>query len=203
MNEDVAERVTLHGLSLSNRAGALLIVDAPNVDAVVGTMLGRAPRRHERFDPSALSGWMEQHAPDDAVERALFTNVTSPMQPGVEGWIKSLIDAGWRVFARPKTKPQDDIDEAMLAHLGANTWKKVVVFSHDSRCFAGPLSALADSGVAVTVLGFRESAGRLPVLTGVDFVDVEAVDGLYRGRLPRIRVTDLPPSGGWIERTVA
>jgi uncharacterized protein len=202
MNDD-AEQGTGVGPPLPCCTDALLIVDAPNVDAVVGRMLGRAPSRHERFDPSALSAWMKRHAPNDMVERALFTNVTSPIRPGVEGWIRSLVDTGWRVFARPKLQPHDDIDEAMLAHLGAKNWNNVVVFSHDSRCFAAPLSAMGKAGVAVTVLGFRESAGHLPDLAGVDFIDVDTVEGLFREMLPRVRFTDLPAGGGWIQRTVA
>jgi uncharacterized protein len=178
---------------------ALLVVDAPNVDAVHGGMLGRSPRRGERFDPAALSLWAAQRV-GGALERTLFTNVPDPVPAGVEGWIKYLVDEGWRVYAKPKRRATDDIDDAMVGYLGARTWRQIVVFSHDSACFAEPLTELQLTGISVTVVGFRECAGRLPHLDRVTFVDVDDVPGLYRQPPPRVRLVGLPVGGGWIER---
>jgi len=179
----------------------LLIVDAPNVDATVGRMHGRTPRRHERFDPSVLGAWATDVLGPNA-ELTLFTNVPDPLPRGLEGWIKSLVEGGWRVYARPKKMAGDDIDDAMVAHLTSNTWSSVVVFSHDSMCFAQPLQDLAASGSTITVLGFRECAGSLSQLQGIRFVDVDDVTGLYQTPPPRIRVADVPADGGWIEWAV-
>lgn len=180
---------------------ALLVVDAPNVDAVLGGMLGRAPRRSERFDARALSTWIAREC-ETSAERTIFTNVPDPLPPGLEGWIKHLVEDGWRVYARPKVRRDDDIDDAMVAYLSDRPWEKVVVFSHDSACFAAPLTSMARAGTHVTVLGFRECAGRLPFLEGVNYIDAEDVPGLYRQAPPRVRIGTLPAAGGWIEQAV-
>lgn len=187
------------GVDIGIDEPALLIVDARNVDAVHGGMLGRSPRRAERFDPAVLSAWATQRVGGD-LERALFTNVPDPIPAGVEGWIKSLVEEGWRVYAKPKRCATDDIDDAMVEHLRAQRWREIVVFSHDSACFAQPLIELQHAGIAVTALGFRECAGRLPHLDRITFVDVDDVPGLYRQPPLRVRLVDLPVSGGWIER---
>jgi uncharacterized protein len=180
---------------------ALLVVDAPNVDAVHGGMLGRQPRRSERFDPAALTSWAEAQV-DGGLQRTLFTNVADPPPPGVEGWIKALVEQGWRVYARPRLQVGDDVDEAMVQHLRSRPWREIIVFSHDSACFSEPLLQLRREGAAVTVIGFRECAGRLPHLDGVDFVDAEDVPGLYRSAPARVRLDALPAVGGWVTRAV-
>lgn len=182
---------------------SLLLVDAPNVDAVVGQLLGRAPRRTERFDPKALSDWAVGAVGGGPLDRTLFTNVTNPPRPGVEGWIASLMREGWSVYAKPKVRWNSDVDDAMVDHLVSQQWSGVIVFSHDARCFSELLSSLAADGVAVTVLGFREYAGRLPEVRGVTYVDCADVPGLYVSEPPRVRVSGVPDGGGWITRTVA
>ncbi|WCO67245.1 hypothetical protein PO878_00725 [Iamia majanohamensis] len=179
-------------------ARRLLVVDAPNVDRVHAGLLGRPPLRTERFDPEALTAWMDG-ASKSRAERTLFTNVRQPVPAGVEGWIRHLVDAGWKVFAKPKLRPGDDIDDEMVAHLTSAEWTQVTVFSHDSACFVDPLMALAASGCVVTVLGFRECAGNLPHLDGIDYVDVASVPGLYQSLPPRVRLVDLRPQGSWVE----
>src|SRR4051812_39264890 len=162
-------------------------------------MLGRTPARRERFDPAALSSWAASMA-GGAIERALFTNVLEPPPPCVEGWIKGLVDDGWRVFAKPKRAPADDIDDEMVDHLRRSPWRDVLVFSHDSACFAQPLVELASAGANVTVVGFHECAGRLPPLVGGAYVDAADVPGLY-GTTPRgVRLEGLPAAGAWLER---
>jgi hypothetical protein len=53
---------TLAGGGDTRFSEALLIIDAPSVDAAVGGRLERAPRRDERFNPGALSAWMAEKA---------------------------------------------------------------------------------------------------------------------------------------------
>lgn len=179
--------------------GVSVIVDAPNVDGVTGQFLGRRPQRAERFDPQALARFARSLAGSGEVELQLFVNVPEPVAPGVEGWLHSMREAGYRVFARPKVVPSDDVDDDMVASIPFRRCRGLLVFSHDARAFAGPLGALAASGVPVWVLGFSECAGRLPSVPGARFVDVDEVPGLYGVRFDRGRLSALPPGGRWLE----
>jgi uncharacterized protein len=181
---------------------ALLIVDSPNINSVARRLLGRIPQRGERFNPSSLAAWAHRYTAAERVECTLFTNIPDPIPPGVAGWINHLLDNDWRVFARPKINADDDIDEAMITHLQSRQWDSVVVFSHDSQRFAGPLAELGRSGALVTVVGFRECAGQLAHLEALDFVDVEQIPDLYPIRYPRLRLAGLPVDGGWVHREV-
>lgn len=177
----------------------VVIVDAPNVDAVTATILGRRPARHERFEPAALADWARAISPGP-VDVTLFTNIWEPTPPGVIGWINALVETGWDVFAKPKLAPTDDIDADMVAHLASQAWSSVTVFSHDAECFAEPLAGLARGGIPVRAVGFTECAGRLAYTPGVEFVDAETIPGLYTLPLPRTRLDALPACGGWLKK---
>ena len=187
--------------STSKMGSGLVVVDAPNVDAVAARMFGHSPRREERFDPAALAQWANEYV-GSPVELTLFTNVAQPAAPGVEGWVKSLVDCGWRVYARPKIEPNDDVDAAMVEHLMSRPWDVAIVFSHDARCFVHPLSQLANRGSKAVVVGFRQCAGRLPYTDGVTFVDAQEVPNLYRVTPSRVLLDDLPRAGSWLEPSV-
>ncbi|MDP1793627.1 MAG: hypothetical protein Q8K63_05750 [Acidimicrobiales bacterium] len=177
----------------------VIIVDAPNVDAVTASILGRRPTRHERFHPAALADWARTTA-DGHIDTTLFTNIWEPTPPAVIGWINALVETGWEVFAKPKQSLTDDVDSDMVAHLASQPWSSVTVFSHDAECFAEPLAGLARGGIPVRAVGFTECAGRLTYTPGVEYVDAETIPGLYTCRLPRTRLDALPASGGWLKK---
>ncbi len=178
---------------------AVAIIDAPNIDAVTTNVIGHRPGRHDRFDPIVFDRWA-QSLSDATVETALFTNVPTPTAPGFVGWLNFLVESGIDVFAKPKLHSTDDIDDDMVAHIASREWATVTVFSHDAECFADPLAGLARGGIPVRAVGFRECAGRLAYTPGVEFVDAEDIPGLYRTRLPRMRLENLPSAGGWLKK---
>jgi uncharacterized protein len=183
--------------------GTLLVWDAPNMDMTLGNLLGSrpSPAQRPRFD--AIGRWLLDHAPDpDEVEATVFTNIAPGSAPYVRGWVEAVRSFGYAVFAKPKTGPEDDIDEEMREHIeqrhAAGELGTVVVASGDGRNFKDLLEELADDGLAVRVLGFEEFASYAITSDRIDFVDLEDVPGAFSTPLPRLRLDNLPPEGLWL-----
>lgn len=183
----------------------LLVWDAPNLDMALTELLGRAPRPTERPRFDAIARWLLAGAGEDVAEACVFTNVQLGSAPRISGWVKALRSFGYAVFAKPKTTPDSDVDDDMLAHVTRRRddgpLRRVVVASGDGAAFAGPMAALAETGVAVTVLGYVEEAGWAVTAPGLDFVDLEDVPGVFSEALPRTRLDELPPEGAWLAPT--
>lgn len=180
----------------------VLVWDAPNVDMTLSNIIEGKPTANERPDMSVLGEWLLHHAGDDEVEACVFVNVAPHVAGPMRGWVVWLLEQGYRVFAKPK-HDGSDVDDDMIAHLerrrAEGELRAVYVGSNDARAFTSSLTALADGGVAVTVLGFAEYAGALSTLPGIRFVDLEAIEGLFAEALPRITLETLPEEGRWFE----
>jgi putative heme uptake system protein len=189
---------------ISSRAHTL-IVDGPNIDQAVAGLLGRAPKRSERIRFDVLARWFADQAAGAgaSADTRLFTNVPVRPKPALEAWVRALVQGGWHVFAKPRISPESDVDSDMLAHLSARSWARVVVVSHDARCFAQPLAELAAAGTEVIVVGMIECAGCLPGTEGVTFVDIEDVPGLFDQAPPRVRLSDIAEQGRWFHPATA
>ena len=146
----------------------LLIWDAPNIDMTLSTVIGARPTAASRPRFDAIAAWFVEGAGDptlpDApdVEACVFANI--PPQPGtLQRWVEALRGFGFAVFARPKTQPDDDIDQDMLDHIAvrahSHRLRRLVVFSGDGRNFAEPLEQLVRDGTHVVVVAFSEVAG--------------------------------------------
>jgi uncharacterized protein len=186
-------------------AKRLLVFDAPNIDMTLSHLLGaqRRPSRDERPDLAALARWFVADVENaGGSEAAVFLNVSRPETgiPAQTAWVHWLRGQGFRVFVKPKLDGSD-IDDEMLAYVaGLSTGDVAVVASNDARNFLVPLEQLAERGVTVTVLGFREQAGPLPRSDKLRFVDLEAVPGLFKQRIAgRTILENLPPAGVWLE----
>jgi putative heme uptake system protein len=188
----------------------LLIWDAPNIDMTLSTVIGARPTAASRPRFDAIAAWFvegagDPTAPDAAdVEACVFANI--PPQPGtLQRWVEALRGFGFAVFARPKTQPDDDIDQDMLDHIAvrahSHRLRRLVVFSGDGRNFAEPLEELVRAGTEVVVVAFSEVAGYAISSELLQFIDIEDVPGAFTEPLDRVRLDALPPDGAWLRPT--
>jgi putative heme uptake system protein len=188
----------------------LLIWDAPNIDMTLSTVIGARPTAASRPRFDAIAAWFvdgagDPEAPDaPEVEACVFANIP-PVVGSLQRWVEALRGFGFAVFARPKTQPDDDIDQAMLDHIDvrrhSHRLRRLVVFSGDGRNFADPLEELARSGVQVVVVAFSEVAGYAISSDLLQFIDIEDVPGAFAVPLDRVRLDALPPDGAWLRPT--
>jgi putative heme uptake system protein len=181
----------------------VLVWDAPNVDMTLANIIDGKPTPKERPDLAVLGAWLVERAgEDDDVEACVFVNVAPHVAGPMRGWVLWLLEQGFRVFAKPKLA-DSDVDDDMIDHLwdryDGGDLESVYVGSNDARAFLEPLSELADNDVHVHVLGFAELAGGLSTADHVDFIDLEAIDGLFAEPLPRLTLETLPEEGRWFE----
>src|SRR3954453_3272930 len=166
----------------------LLIWDAPNIDMTLSTVIGARPTAASRPRFDAIAAWFVEGAGDPAapdaaeVEACVFANI--PPQPGtLQRWVEALRGFGFAVFARPKTAPEDDIDQAMLDHIAVRAHshhlRRLVVFSGDGRNFAEPLEQLVRDGTRVVVVAFSEVAGYAISSDLLEFIDIEDARGAF------------------------
>jgi putative heme uptake system protein len=188
----------------------LLIWDAPNIDMTLSTVIGARPTAASRPRFDAIAAWFvdgagDPTAPDASdVEACVFANI--PPQPGtLQRWVEALRGFGYSVFARPKTQPDDDIDQDMLDHIAvrahSHRLRRLVVFSGDGRNFAEPLEDLVRAGTHVVVVAFSEVAGYAISSELLEFIDIEDVPGAFTEPLDRVRLDALPADGAWLRPT--
>jgi uncharacterized protein len=188
----------------------LLIWDAPNIDMTLSTVIGARPTAASRPRFDAIAAWFVDGAGDPSVpdapdvEACVFANI--PPQPGtLQRWVEALRGFGFAVFARPKTQPDDDIDQDMLDHIDvrahSHRLRRLVVFSGDGRNFAEPLEQLVREGTHVVVVAFSEVAGYAISSELLEFIDIEDVPGAFVEPLDRVRLDALPPDGAWLRPT--
>ena len=180
----------------------VLVWDAPNIDMTLANIIDGKPTARDRPDLDVLGQWLVERAGEDEVEACVFINVAPHVAGPLRGWVLWLLEEGYRVFAKPKHE-DSDVDDDMVDHL----WRRhdegdldaVYVGSNDARCFLDPLEELADRGVEVNVLGFPEFAGGMSTSDTIRLVDLEDIEGLFPGPLPRLTLTSLPEQGRWFE----
>ncbi len=188
----------------------LLIWDAPNIDMTLSTVIGARPTAASRPRFDAIAAWFVDGAGDPAapdapeVEACVFANIP-PVVGSLQRWVEALRGFGYAVFARPKSQPDDDIDQAMLDHIDvrqhSHRLRRLVVFSGDGRNFAEPLEELARAGTQVVVVAFSEVAGYAISSDLLEFIDIEDVPGAFAAPLDRVRLDALPPGGAWLRPT--
>ena len=188
----------------------LLIWDAPNIDMTLSTVIGARPTAASRPRFDAIAAWFVDGAGDPAVpgapdvEACVFANI--PPVPGpLQRWVEALRGFGFAVFARPKSQPDDDIDQDMLDHIAvrahSHRLRRLVVFSGDGRNFAEPLEDLVRQGTEVVVVAFSEVAGYAIGSDLLQFIDIEDVPGAFVEPLDRVRLDALPADGAWLRPT--
>ncbi|MEJ5915455.1 NYN domain-containing protein [Pseudokineococcus sp. 1T1Z-3] len=183
----------------------LLVWDAPNIDMTLANVIGERPSPSSRPRFDAVGRWLVGTAGDHEVEGCVFTNINPSHVASVRPWVEAVRSFGFSVFARPKSRPEDDVDEAMLEHISRRAKEgplaRVVVASADGRNFREPLEDLARAGVECVVIAFSEVAGYAQESDLLTFIDLEEVPGAFTMPLPRIRLDNLPPEGAWLRPT--
>ena len=208
--EESAEAVALAVDVRARPVLDLLIWDAPNIDMTLSTVIGARPTAASRPRFDAIAAWFVEGAGDPSapdapdVEACVFANI--PPAPGpLQRWVEALRGFGFAVFARPKSQPDDDIDQDMLDHIAvrehSHRLRRLVVFSGDGRNFAEPLEDLARRGTQVVVVAFSEVAGYAISSEVLEFIDIEDVPGAFVEPLDRVRLDALPPDGAWLRPT--
>lgn len=189
----------------------LLVWDAPNLDMGLGAILGGRPTAAHRPRFDAVGRWLLakagelSHTTGEQVtaEATVFTNVTPGSAELVKPWVEALRNVGFAVFAKPKLSDDSDVDPDMLAHIehrkDNDQLAGLVVASADGQNFKETLEALAAEGLPVTVLGFHEHVSWVNGSSGLTFVDLEDVPGVFREPLPRINLDALPDEGAWLQ----
>lgn len=193
----------------------LLVWDAPNLDMGLGSILGGRPTAAHRPRFDALGRWLLARTADlsEQLARAgrtvslepeatVFTNIAPGSADVVRPWVEALRNVGFAVFAKPKIDDDSDVDDDMLAHIAVRRREglaALLVASADGQAFKQPLEDLAEDGVDVHVLGFREHASWALASDTLEFVDLEDIDGVFREPLPRISLDSLPEQGAWLQ----
>lgn len=184
----------------------LLVWDAPNVDMTLSNVIGRKATADVRPRYDGVARWFMAEVGQREAKASVFSNYNAGTAHMVRPWLEAVRAAGLDVFMRPKLQPDDDVDEAMLAHVdelyASVGLHRLVVVSGDGRCFLERLLVLADAGVDVLVVTFVEVAGWARQEPTLRFMDLEEIPGAFREPLPnRIRLEELPPEGAWLAAT--
>lgn len=187
-------------------ARRLLVWDAPNLDFILGNLLGRrTPRPEERPRFDTLARWLvDRTAPGEVPEATVFINLPPDRVEQVRGFIDFLRSTGFGVFAKPKVRDEDDIDAELLAHITARAAdgpvSEVLLASCDQyRDRPGQTLADLAQRVPLTVLGFREVCTAAITMDGVGFIDLEDIPGLFEVALTReVPLESLPLEGAWL-----
>jgi putative heme uptake system protein len=182
----------------------LLVWDAPNIDMVLGTVLGgRAPQREERPRFDVLARWLvDRLEPGEIPEACVFSNLP-PDTERVRSWVDAVRSSGFSVFLKPKRETDDDIDAELLAHVARREREgpisELILASNDQyRDFEDDLAALA-SRLPLTVLGFREVSYTAMQSAEMSFIDLEDIPGLFETTLVRETPLDrIPDEGAWL-----
>ncbi|MDO4929244.1 MAG: NYN domain-containing protein [Corynebacterium sp.] len=189
----------------------LLVWDAPNMDMTLSSIIGARPSGAQRPRFQALGRWLLaeagrlSHTSEQSVHAraTLFCNVPPQHAEQMRPWVDAVRSNGFAVFAKPKTSDDSDVDpemSALIAELAAtDSLAGVIVASADGRNFKTQLQELAASGVATTVLSFREQANWAIQDPEITFVDCEAIPNLFQEPLPRVDLAHLPAEGAWLE----
>jgi uncharacterized protein len=181
----------------------ILVWDAPNMDMCLSEFYGRIPVGPERPSMGQLMHWLAQRCgEEDSPVACVFVNVATnrPTNPRFHNWLRYLSTQGFFVFAKPKVEDNNgDIDDEMLQfiqqHRGEDL-REVIIASHDAQCFKEITPELLQDGVDVLVLGFSELSNGWEEPMMRQFMDLQAIPGIFEQSPPRhINIWTLPAEG--------
>lgn len=187
-------------------ARLLVCWDAPNIDMTLASVVGAKPTAAQRPDWGSLTAWAvaraaataERAGLDVIPEVCVFINVASSAVANLRPWVEGMRRSGISVFAKPK-QGDSDIDDDLAAHVrlraGEGNLVEVVIASGDKKAFAPVLVELDRAGIATALLGFSEFT---EYHGPAEFIDLEDIPGLFRTRLPRRSLENLPQTGLWL-----
>jgi len=186
---------------VSESAGVRLLVwDDPDIRAGQARVQVAEPLSDVRADLEQVYLWLAGRCrPEDSAEACLFTTVAPGQEAELATAVTDARKQGFAVHARRPEPAETSLHVAMTAMIDAldrsGQLCEVVVASHDDAGLGARLEALAARSVSVVVIGFRELAEGLAHRSGVQFVDIEQIDGAFATPLARTNLYDLPVDG--------
>jgi putative heme uptake system protein len=176
-------------------AETFLLVDGENIDATLGSLLGRRPApeerpRWDRVRDHLRAVW------ESPVRGLFFLNATAHV-PGP--FVQALDAIGYRPVLLSGPADVKVVDVAIQRTLGAllEHGGDVALASHDGD-FAPQMAALADAGGRrLGVMGFRELISLQLSELGLELFDLEDDVGAFTVALPRVRVVPIEEFDPW------
>jgi uncharacterized protein len=168
-----------------------LLIDGENLDATLGVnVLGRRPNpderpRWERVREFAREAWQQP------VKALFFLNASSGQLP--MSFVQALLSLDYRPIPLAGRGSEKVVDIGIQRMLEAieKSGGDVLLGSHDAD-FLPQVTALADAGRRVGLLGFREFvSSRFTDLTmtgRLELFDLEDHVGAFSSVLPRVRI---------------
>jgi putative heme uptake system protein len=166
-----------------------VLVDGENIDATLGSVLGRRPTGEERPRWERVTDHVREWS-GQPVTGLFFLNASSGHLP--LPFVQALIAMGYRpvpLAGRDDEKVVDIGIQRTLAALRGHD-ADVVLVSHDAD-FVPQLRDLVDGERRVALIGFREYASNQLTALGVPYLDLEHDVDAFRVPLPRVRVIPL------------
>ncbi len=174
------------------------------MDRCLSEVLGRKALAAHRPRMDELVAWFTRRSDlGDCVEACVFATVAAGNEARLAPWVSKLRQWGWSVFVRPKHQHHDLVTDVVARHVEHHfrhgNLGEVVIASHNVEAFGEALRRYTQSGVSVTVLGFREHLAFDHLAADVHFVDLEDLPGVFTTPLPRTNLLDLPSGGRWFQ----
>lgn len=177
----------------------LFIMDAPNVDMALQTILGHRPTRAERPSMKLLMAWLQEQTKSyQTLYAKVFVNEAPDVDQAAKQkrWLEFLTAEGFEYLCKPRLTPGSDVDEDMLAYLELFRTQhyitEVIVASNDGQCFNYPLEVIAKAGILVTVIGFEQRPSVLTRNPLFRFIPLPSIPGVLRS-LPTVPTTEEAP----------
>lgn len=163
----------------------LFIMDAPNVDKAIESIIGHRTHPQDRPNyPTLMLALQSIRQRDEILLAKIFVNRSpNPSKTAAQQrWINALQALGFATYLKPRRTTPSDVDSDMLAMLehSRRSYRlvQVIVASNDGRCFNGPLSKIARQGISVSILGFEQQPSvltRNPLFTFIPWPSIPGV----------------------------
>ncbi|MGJ6981456.1 NYN domain-containing protein [Aestuariimicrobium soli] len=165
-----------------------LLVDGENIDATLGSVLGRRPEPQERPRWNTLLDHLRETW-DQPVTGLFFLAVPGDLPMS---FVQALLAMGYRPVPLRGEGKIVDIAIQRTAEALVGRAADVVLASHDAD-FVPQMEALAaDADRRVGVVGFGEFfSGGLRQVEGIELFDLEYDVAAFKARLPRVHVIDI------------
>jgi len=200
-----AEKLEMQSYMGQNNPVVIAVLDAPNIDWTLNTILGRPPTRGDRPDFAKLRDFIiAKTAKKEVVKNTnisfkgrMFINFRKDNIAKIEAFVSYMTrQTGWSVCVKNKgdvgadVAYQHDIDFELLAYLVENTPKNSLahfyVMTNDLNNVGSYLKKLAMAGHWVTLVCFTNFGSIEDLISaGVKVYDFRDISGLTNNLPPK------------------